>query len=63
MLYQIYFKEKQIITKSLCESVAVINNYIYENRVCCTPITKNIVANWVSRSKSLKYDWVCIEKL
>jgi len=65
MLYQITFKNnnKAIITNSLLESVDVINRFIESESILSFPVNKNIVANWTSRSKSAKYDFVEIIKL
>jgi hypothetical protein len=65
MLYQITFKNnnKAVITNSLLESVAVINRFIETESILSFPVNRNIVANWTSRSKSSKYNFVDIIKL
>jgi hypothetical protein len=65
MKYQIMFKSQDnpIITNSLYESVEVINRYIKTQSICSFPVSRNIVANWTSRSKSHKYSFVEIVKL
>ena len=65
MLYQITFKNnnKAVITNSLLESVAVINRFIETESILSFPVNRNIVANWTSRSKSSKYNYVDIIKL
>jgi hypothetical protein len=45
------------------ESVDVINRFIESESILSFPVNKNIVANWTSRSKSAKYDFVEIIKL
>ena len=65
MKYQIMFKSQDnpIITNSLYESVQVINRFIKTQSICSFPVSRNIVANWSSRSKSDKYSFVEIKKL
>lgn len=65
MLYKITFKtkNKDVITNSLLESVDVINRFIETESILSFPVNKNIVANWTSRSKSSKYNFVEIVKL
>jgi hypothetical protein len=65
MKYQIIFKSQDnpIITNSLYESVEVINRFIKTQSICSFPVSRNIVANWTSRSKSNKYNFVEIVKL
>jgi len=65
MKYQINFKsqENSIITNSLSESVEIINRFIKTQSICSFPVSRNIVANWTSRSKSNKYNFVEIVKL
>ena len=65
MKYQINFKsqENSIITNSLSESVEIINRFIKTHSICSFPVSRNIVANWTSRSKSNKYNFVEIVKL
>ncbi len=65
MKYQINFKsqENPIITNSLSESVEIINRFIKTQSICSFPVSRNIVANWTSRSKSNKYNFVEIVKL
>jgi hypothetical protein len=45
------------------ESVDVINRFIESESILSFPVNKNIVANWTSRSKSSKYNFVDIIKL
>jgi len=65
MLYKITFKtnNKAVITNSLLESVDVINRFIETESILSFPVNKNIIANWTSRSKSSKYNFVEIVKL
>lgn len=65
MKYQLSFKsqENPIITNSLSESVEIINRFIKTQSICSFPVSRNIVANWTSRSKSNKYNFVEIVKL
>lgn len=65
MKYQLSFKsqENPIITNSLSESVEIINRFIKTNSICSFPVSRNIVANWTSRSKSNKYNFVEIRKI
>ena len=65
MKYQIIFKSQDnpIITNSLYESVEVINRFIKTQSISSFPVSRNIVANWTSRSKSNKYNFVEIVKL
>ena len=64
MHYKINFKTGHSCdARSLNESVEIINSFIINNSICAFPITKNIVSNWTTRSKSRKYDWVEIKKL
>jgi len=64
MNYKIKFKTGYSCnSNSLNESVEIINSFILNNKICAFPITKNIVSNWTTRSKSRKYDWVEITKL
>jgi len=65
MKYQINFKsqENSIITNSLSESVEIINRFIKTQSICSFPVSRNIVANWTSRSKSNKYNFVEIKKM
>ena len=65
MLFEIKFKNQDnpIITNSLYESVEVINRFIKTQSISSFPVSRNIVANWTSRSKSHKYSFVEIKKL
>lgn len=65
MKYQLSFKsqENPIITNSLSESVEIINRFIKTQCICSFPVSRNIVANWTSRSKSNKYNFVEIRKI
>lgn len=65
MIYQIKFasQEAPVITKTLLESVDIINRYIKNNSILSFPVNRNIVANWTTRSKSKKYNFVDIKRL
>lgn len=65
MLFEIKFKdnEKVFFGNGLLESVDIINRYIKTESICSFPVSRNIVANWSSRSKSHKYSFVEIKKL
>lgn len=65
MLFEIKFKEneKVVIANGLLESVDIINRYIKTQSILSFPVNRNIVANWSSRSKSHKYNFVEIKKL
>ena len=65
MLFEIKFKdnEKVFFGNGLLESVDIINRYIKNESICSFPVSRNIVANWSSRSKSHKYNFVEIKKL
>lgn len=65
MLFEIKFKdnEKVFFGNGLLESVDIINRYIKNESICSFPVSRNIVANWSSRSKSDKYNFVEIKKL
>ncbi len=65
MLFKIKFKnqESEIYANSLMESVEIINRHIKNQSILSFPINMNIVANWSSRSKSPKYNFVEIKKI
>lgn len=65
MIFEIKFKEneKVFFGNGLLETVDIINRYIKNESICSFPVNRNIVANWSSRSKSHKYNFVEIKKL
>jgi hypothetical protein len=65
MLFEIKFKnqEKEIFANSLLQCTDIVNRYIKTESISSFPVSRNIVANWSSRSKSDKYCFVEIKKL
>jgi hypothetical protein len=65
-MYKLVFQTPtplEVETKGLLESVDIINRYIKSNSILSFPVNRNIVANWTSRSKSKKYNFVDIKKM
>ena len=67
MLYKIIFFDNQIrYATSILHCVKLVNEEITKNKMMSFPVTKYIIANWVSRKvplKSNRYDWVDIQKI
>ena len=65
MIFEIKFKEneKVFFGNGLLETVDIINRYIKTQSISSFEVNRNIVANWSSRSKSHKYNWVEIKKM
>ena len=65
MLFEIKFKnnEKVFFANSLLQCADIINRFIKTESISSFPVNRNIVANWSSRSKSYKYNFVEIKKL
>ena len=67
MLYKIIFFDNQIrYATSILHCVKLVNDEITKNKMMIFPVTKYIIANWVSRKvplKSKRYDWIDIVKI
>ena len=68
MLYKIIFfdNDKVKYATSILHCVKLVNEHITKNKMMSFPVSKYIIANWVSRKvplKSTRYDWVDIQKI
>ena len=67
MLYKIIFFDNKVrYASSIVHCVKLVNEEITINKMMSFPVSKYIIANWVSRKvplKSNRYDWVDIQKI
>jgi len=67
MLYKIIFFDNKVrYASSIVHCVKLVNEEITINKMMSFPVSKYIIANWVSRKvplKSNRYYWVDIQKV